>query len=396
MMMTFHRSLPLRLGTLALAAAAAACGGGGGGADAPAAPASLSYATGAIHGFGSIRVNGVRYDDSAARVLDDAGAASRAGDLRLGMVVELQSSAPQADGTGAQAASASEIRWRSEVEGPVTAVDAAAGTLTVLGQSVGTTPGTVFDDGLRGGLSRLAVGQVVEVHGFADAQGAIVATRIEREEPGRRYKLRGSVQSVDTAARTLRVGALTISYANLALAAPPAQGATVRLELAPMPDAAGRWVATRIDGIAASTVLPAGGAFAEVEGIVTAYASAARFSVNGVAVDASAVASVPAGVRLGARVEVEGTLKDGVLAARRVALDGGRGAGDGLEIEGRVERIDAAARQVVVRGVTVDYSAASWRGGTAAQLVVGAKVEIEGTLSANGSTLQASKVEFDD
>lgn len=316
MMMTFHRSLPLRLGTLALAAAAAACGGGGGGADAPAAPASLSYATGAIHGFGSIRVNGVRYDDSAARVLDDAGAASRAGDLRLGMVVELQSSAPQADGTGAQAASASEIRWRSEVEGPVTAVDAAAGTLTVLGQSVGTTPGTVFDDGLRGGLSRLAVGQVVEVHGFADAQGAIVATRIEREEPGRRYKLRGSVQSVDTAARTLRVGALTISYANLALAAPPAQGATVRLELAPMPDAAGRWVATRIDGIAASTVLPAGGAFAEVEGIVTAYASAARFSVNGVAVDASAVASVPAGVRLGARVEVEGTLKDGVLAER--------------------------------------------------------------------------------
>lgn len=79
-----------------------------------------------------------------------------------------------------------------------------------------------------------------------------------------------------------------------------------------------------------------------------------------------------------------------------MALDGGRGAGDGLEIEGRVERIDAAARQVVVRGVTVDYSAASWRGGTAAQLVVGAKVEIEGTLSANGSTLQASKVEFDD
>lgn len=397
MMTTFPRTFSLRLTALALAATATACGGGGG--DAPAtntAATTPSYATGAIHGFGSIRVNGVRYDDSAARVLDDAGTTAQPGDLRLGMVVDLESTAPQADGTGAQAASASQIRWRSEVEGPVTAVNAAAGTLIVLGQSVGTTTGTVFDDGLRGGLSRVAVGQVVEVHGFADAQGAIVATRIEREEPGRRYKLRGSVQAVDTSAKTLHVGGLTVSYASLDLAAPPAQGAVVRLELAPTPDATGRWVTTRIDGTATGTALPAGGAFAEVEGIVTTYASATRFSVNGVAVDASAVASAPTGVRLGARVEVEGTLKDGVLAARRVALDGGRGAGDGLEIEGRVERIDAAARQVVVRGVTVDYATASLRGGTAAQLVVGAKVEVKGTLSADGSTLRASKVEFDD
>ena len=390
MLMILHRTLSLRLTALALAAAATACGGG---TDAPASQAAStpSYATGAIHGFGSIRVNGVRYDDDDARVLDDAGTAAQPGDLRLGMVVDLQSTAPQADGTGAQAAQAAEIRWRSEVEGPVTAVNAAAGTLTVLGQSVAITPGTVFDDGLRGGLARVAVGQVVEVHGFADAQGAIVATRIEREEPGRRYKLRGSVQAVDKAARTLRVGGLTVSYASLNLATPPAQGTGVRVELAPTPDTAGRWIATRIDGMA----LPAGSAFAEVEGIVTAYASATRFSVNGVAVDASAVASVPTGVRLGARVEVEGTLKDGVLAARRVALDGGRGSGDGLEIEGRVERIDAAARQVVVRGVTVDYATASLRGGTVAQLVVGAKVEVEGTLSADVSTLRASKVEFD-
>ncbi len=370
MLMILHRTLSLRLTALALAAAATACGGG---TDAPASQAAStpSYATGAIHGFGSIRVNGVRYDDDDARVLDDAGTAAQPGDLRLGMVVDLQSTAPQADGTGAQAAQAAEIRWRSEVEGPVTAVNAAAGTLTVLGQSVAITPGTVFDDGLRGGLARVAVGQVVEVHGFADAQGAIVATRIEREEPGRRYKLRGSVQAVDKAARTLRVGGLTVSYASLNLATPPAQGTGVRVELAPTPDTAGRWIATRIDGMA----LPAGSAFAEV--------------------DASAVASVPTGVRLGARVEVEGTLKDGVLAARRVALDGGRGSGDGLEIEGRVERIDAAARQVVVRGVTVDYATASLRGGTVAQLVVGAKVEVEGTLSADGSTLRASKVEFD-
>ena len=392
------RPSPLSRRSLLAASAATAllmlpgCGGGGDGGSAGVGTGGTgSFTSGPIRGFGSIVVNGVRYDDAAAQVVGDGGAALARSDLRLGMVVDVSGSDVSTATDGRRSATATSIGVRSEIEGPVSAINAAAGTLTVLGQSVAITPGTVFDDGLRGGLARVVVGQVVEVHGFADAQGAIVATRIEREEPGRRYKLRGSVQAVDKAARTLRVGGLTVSYASLNLATPPAQGTGVRVELAPTPDTAGRWIATRIDGMA----LPAGSAFAEVEGIVTAYASATRFSVNGVAVDASAVASVPTGVRLGARVEVEGTLKDGVLAARRVALDGGRGSGDGLEIEGRVERIDAAARQVVVRGVTVDYATASLRGGTVAQLVVGAKVEVEGTLSADGSTLRASKVEFD-
>ena len=65
-----------------------ACGGGGGGsASVSSDPAggSGAYSMGAISGFGSIIVNGVRHDDKSARVFDDDGAARRSDELKLGM-----------------------------------------------------------------------------------------------------------------------------------------------------------------------------------------------------------------------------------------------------------------------------------------------------------------------
>ena len=73
-------------------AALAACGGGGGG-DANAATPS-NFAQGSIEGFGSIIVNGVRYDETQARVSSDEGATLASEALKLGMVVEVLASAP--------------------------------------------------------------------------------------------------------------------------------------------------------------------------------------------------------------------------------------------------------------------------------------------------------------
>jgi hypothetical protein len=53
-----------------------------------------------ITGFGSIIVNGVRFDDSAALVRDDDGAASGRDRLSLGMQVEVESEAVSDDGQG--------------------------------------------------------------------------------------------------------------------------------------------------------------------------------------------------------------------------------------------------------------------------------------------------------
>ena len=96
------------------------------------------------------------------------------------------------------------------------------------------------------------------------------------------------------------------------------------------------------------------------------------------------------------RVEVEGVLVNGTLVAREVELeDDDDRDGGGLEIEGRITSV--AAGGFVVRGVTVGYDAATrFKGGTPAQLAVGVKVEVQGSLSPDGATLLATEIEFDD
>ena len=71
-------------GLLFLAAGVlAGCGGGGEGG--VGTGGTGTYALGTITGFGSIIVNGVRFDDSAASVLDDDDATRSRDELKLGM-----------------------------------------------------------------------------------------------------------------------------------------------------------------------------------------------------------------------------------------------------------------------------------------------------------------------
>ena len=152
------RPSPLSRRSLLAASAATAllmlpgCGGGGDGGSAGVGTGGTgSFTSGPIRGFGSIVVNGVRYDDAAAQVVGDGGAALARSDLRLGMVVDVSGSDVSTATDGRRSATATSIGVRSEIEGPVSAINAAAGTLTVLGQLVQITPTTVFDHDLRGG-----------------------------------------------------------------------------------------------------------------------------------------------------------------------------------------------------------------------------------------------------
>src|SRR5436189_6062435 len=107
-----HRraAAPTRM-LLQLAAAAAllaGCGGGGdtGTSSVPAGSSGAntsSFAAGAISGFGSVIVNGVRFDDSAARIADDDGRVADSSALKLGMRVEIDGGAVSDDGAGPRA-----------------------------------------------------------------------------------------------------------------------------------------------------------------------------------------------------------------------------------------------------------------------------------------------------
>ena len=375
---------------LASALALAGCGGGsdGGGSVAGVTSGGTgSFSNGSITGFGSIIVGGVRYDDSKAISILDADDDNKdvRGQLTLGMVVRV--TGKPKSGTSADAET---IEVRSELLGPVSRVDAT--TLSVLGQTVKVTATTFLGDGLAG-LASLASNDMVEVHGFVDAvNNAITATRIERKTPAnvRAFKLQGHVRALT--ATTFQIGDLVISFAapiDVPASLVLANGLLVRVRLEPTPGAGTR----KALKIRAVELEVQNRDEAEVEGTITAFTSSNQFSVNGLPVDAGGT-TVPAGLKLGDRVEVEGKLIGGVLVAKKVALDD---ENDPLrfELRGTVATLNTTTKTFVARGVTVDYSAAEFRNGALTALLNGVRIEVKGVASTDGTKVKATRISFE-
>ena len=367
----------------------AGCGGVDSGGTGTGSASTL--AVGPITGFGSIIVNGVRYDDALAAISDDDGVVRTTAELKLGMSAEVIASAVSVV-DGVATASASSIRVRSMIEGPVESIDLAAGQLLAIGQNVLIVAGTVFD---LGGSVPLAVGDLIEVHATLDvARSSYVATRIERRAALARYKLRGVVTEFDPVGRTLRMGALRIDWAGVAPDDPAstlAPGRLLQLTLGPTP-ATGTRTALSIQ---ADTLPLADRERVELEGRVTAFTSITEFQVDGVPVDARGARfdGGAAGLVQGAKVEVKGSLRGGVLLAIEVEVEDDAGGDQSFELHGSIESVDAAAMRFVVRGVTVGWSADTrFDSSSAADLVVGRRVEVRGRLSSDGQAVDATLI----
>jgi hypothetical protein len=374
-----------------------ACGGGvdTGGTGAPV----QTYSAGRISGFGSIVVNGVHFDESAAVIVDDEGVSHPRSALKLGMVVNIVAGPVTVDPqTKMSTSTASRIEFGSEIKGPVESVNLAAGTLVVLGQIVTVDLDTVFS-GLATGLASVQAGQLLEVFAFYDAStGVYAATRVELETSLEEYELRGRVENLNTGAKTFTIGGAEISYGALpALQVPElADDAVIRIEFDPAPQG-GHWVAGEAD-----TDVPEipEGVETEVEGIVTDFVSAADFKVNGIAVDGSGDVKFTGGnshhLANGVQVEIEGETHGDVLVAEEVDIKKrGGGEDEKFELEGDIESADAGQRTFVLRGETVTWDErTNFKHGSPNQIEAGVKVEIKGVLTNNGTQLYATRIEF--
>ena len=385
----------LRTGLAALAALliAAGCGGGSGNMSTTQGQALTQ---GPITGFGSIFVDGIRFDDSAAQVLDDDGQARDRNELKLGMVVAVRSSRID---RGSMSAKASRVRFGAAIVGPVSAISAGTTprTLTVLDQIVDIGATTVFDKSLVNGFDSITVGDVLEIHALLDtATGHYLAKRIEPEPGATVFKLRGVVANLDPVAKTFKIGGALIDFSGIAPADLPqnfANGMRVRARLQTARNGAGAWVAI---AIRAEEREMEDENEAEVRGIITEFTSPASFSVDGLKVDAgnAAFPDGTAGIKLGANVEVEGAIVNGVLVAAKVELEDENE--DRNELRGTISGLDTQARTFVVRGVTVHYGANTvFADGVEANLANGRQVEVKGALGANGTTVEASRIEFE-
>jgi hypothetical protein len=262
----------------------------------------------------SIVVGGIPYSTSGATFKIDGHGGTR-GQIQAGDVVSLIATYP-ADGG---AASATQVIFNGSVQGKVSGMDVPSSTLFVLGQTVRVTSQTVFGSNIKpAGLLGLQSGDVVEVSGFANSVGELVATHIEARGQSNDSRVVGSVQTLNQTQHTFYVNSLKIDYGN-------AQVDALLTDSAPV---TAQGVQFAADGALIANLVRASGAvhgqpgsIGRIQGLITSYSSSAYFEVNGqpVLVGAQTKLSLPVPIGVDVEVNVTGTFDtNGVLVADSV------------------------------------------------------------------------------
>lgn len=306
---------------------------------------------GKVNRFGSIYVNGVRYTTDNAVFLID-GEIGLESDLDVGQVVTVLGSV-NADGASGTAYL---VIYEDSVEGPVAAID--GNKLEILGQSVIVDGDTsVALDGDRNSLANLSAGDIVEVSGHAGADGTIVATHIRSSRGHGEYDVTGIVVGVEAHALRLTLGGLDVDFsaANLYGFAGGMPNVGDRVEVfGSAVNGHGEFVAARIYSTP-QTISTQVGEIAEIEGLVTRYASPWDFDVDGVRVAISWNTDFDGGwlyhIQPDASLEVSGQFDDnGRLVADRIEFERAASAaitgyvngidGDVVTVDGTRIRVD--------------------------------------------------------
>lgn len=239
----------------------------------------------------------------------------------MGQVVTVRGRIDSNSTTG----TATEVTFGDDVEGPVTQLNVAAGTVVVLGQTVRVAGSTVFDNNLsRASIEGLSfAGLVVEVSGLLHSAGVIVASRIERKPAGGTLELVGTLTNLNETTRTFNISSQVIDYSQAGSIAngPLANNRLVEVRGTTVA-ANGNFIAMRVEVL--NVIQGGANDFGEIEGIVTRFASNADFDVAGrrVSTDGSTrLITNGLTLALNVKVEVEGTFNaSGVLVARKVEL----------------------------------------------------------------------------
>lgn len=279
---------------------------------------------GRITGFGSIIMNDIEFDIDDA-ILTGDGIILTEADLGLGDLCLVQGTYDSSSGTGV----ATHVTCDDVLEGPVTELVSDT-ELVVMGHRVFINDAVPTElEGFE--MADLAVGHVLEVHGFLDlATGDIQATRLEWKgvlTPDTEVELKGTVTGFNGTDQFTMAGLTVVITDDTEVDddVTLADGAYVEVK-GTMDAGLTTLTAKKIEN-ALEHPLEDWGEHAEVEleGIISDFTDVSNFTVNGIRVDASTatfedgVASVLAN---GVKVEVEGTLNEaGVLVADEVEIE---------------------------------------------------------------------------
>lgn len=371
----------------------AACGGGGSsdsaGGGTPAAASSPAVYSGPITGFGSVIVNGMRFNTVGAQIVDDDDNKElKLQDLALGMTVVVEGEANESTLLG----KALKLAMSHGTAGSITAIDKTNLTLTLLGQTVKTDATTLFKG--VASLAALQVGDVIEAHGTVQADNSLLATLIEKKAAPFTVRLMGRMSALNATAKTFQVGSLTVNYSAATVTGALGDGKLVKVKAAQGPVANVLAAASVKVAEGAANGLPVTtGAVLKLKGVAESAPVNGLLKVSGTPVDISkAVIEGGAAIAAGQVLQVRGTWNGSVLVATKVEQEGDGSVRN--QLFGTVSSVSTTGGQtfVTVNGVKVNVSTASFEHGSLAQLAVGSYVEIKGFVQ--GDTLVASKIEL--
>jgi hypothetical protein len=359
-----------------VALAAAGCSMGGGGSSGTAVVMS------GVMLKGSVILNGVHFAiPSGTSIMVDGSPGSDA-DLNDGMVVTLKG-IDHGNGSG----TLEKLETKDELTGQVQAVDATAGTLAVLGQTI------YVDDQTRyahmTGLADLTTSDWVKVHGLRDSAGNIRATRIVKlNGAASASELKGVIAALT--ATTFQIESLVIDYSG-AVVVPSgtalADGMRVEVRLSQASPAIASLV--KVEDLADDPDLrPGHGMEVEIEGFVSGFTTTpGTFQVNGRDVETTSSTEFRHGsaadLANDVRVEVHGTQNGTTLVASEVQFEQVR-----IGVQGTVTAHTADTATVL--GLVVNRTAGTEGTWPTSD---GGHVRIRGYVSTTGSTLYADRIE---
>ncbi|MBI5317023.1 MAG: hypothetical protein HZB34_13745 [Nitrospirae bacterium] len=376
------------LGAVGLVGLLSACGGGGGSSSPATGSASGSAASsGTVTGFGSVFVNGKRFDTSGSSFTVDGQSGSQ-GDLKLGMTVTVTGS------FNGDQRSASTVQQKDAVEGLVQSIAADRLSLVVMGQTVLVDSTTLIDDsnGLNGNIGNLAAGDFVEVNGHIRPDGVIQATFIEKKLVGVTPEVRGFVSLHDATAKTFKIGNLTVDYSTSLIDNMPTpsgsnwNGLFVEIKGTNFNSVTTTLVATKVErenqGFGNNM-----DEF-EVEGFVTQVVGVGDFFIGTTHVQTTPSTEFRGGtideIVVGAKLSAEGRLADGILTAKHVKFHAA------VKLEGNIATINGNTFTIDgLPGITVTVNSQTEGGNN---LSGGNHVRVRGRLGSSNSVI-ATRVE---
>lgn len=212
---------------------------------------------GAITGFGSVYVNGVRYNtDEAQFSHNDIESSEDA--LSVGMQVTVNSIQP-ADNSQAIA---TEVTYSAHAKGRISGIDLSSQSLSVLGQIYLVNELSQFED-IQ--FNELHINNFVEISAIATQNGQYYISHLAIDEQDHDQKIRGSVTHLNTDTKTFNLGQLVINYHNSDINGTIREGAQVEVES----DNAPIDFVLLADEVTVTSLIPTSGELIAIEGIIT-------------------------------------------------------------------------------------------------------------------------------